>query len=212
MKPDTALLQHLFSHPSLHDVGEEKFREMIGKYPYFPHLYWWLAAKKRSIQPHRHEFLKPGVYAYSPMRLRQYIYLAKEQTGAPKPLLQPLYTEDYFAYTRTKLPDKLENDKEPTLEKLQSFTGWLRTMKRTGGRTAHTDQENNSFGSQDEDIQEMAEESGRLKEGIYTEAMAEIRADLGQNDKAIAIYEKLILLNPEKKPYFAAKIEALKKQ
>ncbi|RCR65861.1 hypothetical protein [Larkinella punicea] len=44
-----------------------------------------------------------------------------------------------------------------------------------------------------------------------TEAFAQILARQGKSERAIDIYVKLMLKNPEKKVYFAEKIEALKK-
>jgi hypothetical protein len=58
-------------------------------------------------------------------------------------------------------------------------------------------------------IQKIAEFSNEAKE-IITEAMAEVWAKQGHREKAVAIYEKLSLLNPSKSSYFAARIEALK--
>lgn len=46
---------------------------------------------------------------------------------------------------------------------------------------------------------------------LITESFAKIQAKQGKIDKAIEIYEQLILKNPEKKSYFAAKIEELKR-
>lgn len=61
--------------------------------------------------------------------------------------------------------------------------------------------------------QEMSSEE--LKEhgefGFYTETLAQIYAEQGYYDHAIAIYEKLILAYPEKNAYFAALIEKIKK-
>jgi len=45
---------------------------------------------------------------------------------------------------------------------------------------------------------------------VATERLAEIYTLQGLNDKAIEIYDKLILKNPEKRAYFAEKIEKLK--
>jgi len=46
---------------------------------------------------------------------------------------------------------------------------------------------------------------------IVTERLAEIYVLQGLKDKAIEVYEKLILKYPEKNIYFAKKIEELKK-
>ncbi len=57
------------------------------------------------------------------------------------------------------------------------------------------------------------EVADKEKENIfYTETLAKIYAQQEVNDKAIAIYEQLILLYPEKSIYFASHIEELKKK
>ena len=45
--------------------------------------------------------------------------------------------------------------------------------------------------------------------GIETEAFAKILLRQGKRDKAIDIYQKLILKKPEKKDYFAKKLSEL---
>ncbi len=56
----------------------------------------------------------------------------------------------------------------------------------------------------------IAEESIKEKNPVVTELMANIYINQGYYDKAIEVFEKLILKNPEKKDYFAAKIEETK--
>lgn len=51
--------------------------------------------------------------------------------------------------------------------------------------------------------------STRLDKGIITESYAKILTMQGRNEKAIEVYEKLILKFPEKKSYFVTKIEEL---
>jgi hypothetical protein len=140
---------------------------------------------------------------------------AGEGTSADAPLIQPLFTRDYFAYTGARLPEHIENDKRPTMEQLHSFTDWLRTLKRAKG-TPDPDLETDdaSRAARDESehagIRKSAEASVKTEQEVYTEAMAEVRAARGESARAIAIYEKLSLSNPEKSAYFAQKIEALK--
>ncbi|MDZ7897085.1 MAG: hypothetical protein U5N85_03520 [Arcicella sp.] len=51
--------------------------------------------------------------------------------------------------------------------------------------------------------------SVRLEKGIVTESYAKILTMQGRKEKAIEVYEKLILKFPEKKAYFASKIQEL---
>lgn len=59
--------------------------------------------------------------------------------------------------------------------------------------------------------QEMARKSVEEKEDIATETLAELLVRQGHTQKAIAMYEKLRLIFPEKSSFFAQKIENLKK-
>ena len=52
---------------------------------------------------------------------------------------------------------------------------------------------------------------GDFEAKYYTETLARVYAQQGFYDKAIEVYEKLILLNPEKSIYFASHIDGLKK-
>lgn len=56
----------------------------------------------------------------------------------------------------------------------------------------------------------LAKTSIKEKEGIVSETLAELLANQGHKDAAIAMYQKLILHNPEKKSIFAARISKLK--
>ena len=47
---------------------------------------------------------------------------------------------------------------------------------------------------------------------LVTETLAEIHIQQGNYPKAIEIYQKLILLNPEKKLLFASRIEFIKQK
>ncbi|MCF6185640.1 MAG: hypothetical protein L3J56_13660, partial [Bacteroidales bacterium] len=58
---------------------------------------------------------------------------------------------------------------------------------------------------------ENAEKESVEKKPVVTELMASILINQGKYNDAIDIYEKLILKNPEKKDYFAAKIDETKK-
>ena len=59
-------------------------------------------------------------------------------------------------------------------------------------------------------VQHLAEDSVHRSD-VVTEAMAEVWIKQGNKEKAIETYNKLGLLNPSKKAYFAGLIENLKR-
>ncbi|MDF2191984.1 hypothetical protein [Paraflavitalea sp. CAU 1676] len=125
-----------------------------------------------------------------------------------EPVFEPYHTIDYFASLGIKLRDVDMKDKLG--KQLKSFTDWLRSMKKIPPTAGNPDIPN--AGDEDtvqQSIQAFASPSVEGKE-IVTEAMAEVWVKQGSKQKAIAIYEKLSLLNPAKTPYFAARIEQIK--
>lgn len=114
----------------------------------------------------------------------------------------PLYTRDYFASQGIKLQqEQLGNDH--LSQQVKTFTQWLKSMKKIY-------HENTSPAPQKEDgeVIQMADASNRNEE-IYTETMAEVLITQGKKKQAVAIYEKLSLLYPEKSSYFTARISDL---
>ena len=65
-----------------------------------------------------------------------------------------------------------------------------------------------SFYSPEESARRSIEEN----EGVLSETLARLIAAQGKKDKAIKIYQQLMLKNPQKSSYFAAQIEKLKNQ
>ncbi len=58
---------------------------------------------------------------------------------------------------------------------------------------------------------DLSEASGEMQDGVVTENLAEIMLKQGKEERAVDLYEKLMLKYPEKKAYFAEKINQLKK-
>lgn len=116
--------------------------------------------------------------------------------------IEPLYTIDYFASQGIKLDEGEGKDK--LSQKLRSFTEWLKTMKRIHPEKLEQEMDNKSSSV----VQNIAEHSN-VAEDILTEAMAEVYARQGLRNKAAEVYQKLSLLNPNKRTYFAAKISKL---
>ncbi len=63
----------------------------------------------------------------------------------------------------------------------------------------------------DENASDLSAPSSAFQDDLVTENLAEIMLKQGKTDKATNLYEKLMVKYPEKKAYFAQKIEQLKK-
>ncbi len=118
---------------------------------------------------------------------------------------EPFHTVDYFASQGIKLSQE-EMPKDKFGKQLRSFTDWLKTMKRLSPaeRSSATDP---GFENK---VQHLADDSIHQSD-VWTEAMAEVWTKQGNTQKAIETYNKLSLLNPSKRAYFATKIENLKR-
>ncbi len=64
--------------------------------------------------------------------------------------------------------------------------------------------------TKEEQVTAIIENSVAEKEGLVSETLANILARQGKYERAIKMYEQLILKNPEKSAYFAAQIQKLK--
>ncbi len=120
-------------------------------------------------------------------------------------IFEPYHTVDYFASQGINIRDE-KKPMDKFGQQLKSFTDWLKTMKRL----PVTEIAKGEDTTPDQKVEALAEHS--LEGGdVVTEAMAEVWEKQGNSAKAIDIYTKLSLLEPAKSPYFAAKIEDLKK-
>ncbi|MGZ3845056.1 MAG: hypothetical protein ACXVBH_03315 [Flavisolibacter sp.] len=120
-------------------------------------------------------------------------------------VFEPYHTVDYFASQGIKLSQE-ELPKDKFGKQLMSFTEWLKTLKRLPPTEVSKDVDP----STESKVQHLAEDSVHQSE-VVTEAMAEVWIKQGNKAKAIETYNKLGLLNPSKKAYFAGLIENLKR-
>ncbi|MBK7679370.1 MAG: hypothetical protein IPJ29_08235 [Chitinophagaceae bacterium] len=118
---------------------------------------------------------------------------------------EPFHTVDYFASQGIKFKED-EKPIDKFGQQLKSFTDWLKAMKRL----PVTEITKTVEASSEKKVAQLAEHSITERE-VVTETMAEVWEKQGNAVKAIEIYGKLSLLEPSKSPYFAAKIEELKK-
>ena len=121
-----------------------------------------------------------------------------------KQVFEPYHTIDYFASQGIKVSHEIKAD-DRLAQQLRSFTEWLKTMRRLPESQAEAQLDEVT----QQNIQEFASHSLVEKE-VVTESMAEVLIKQNRQGEAVTIYEKLSLLNPSKRAYFAAKIEQLK--
>ena len=122
----------------------------------------------------------------------------------PIVLFEPYHTIDYFASVGIKFVQD-ENPQDKLGKQLKSFTDWLKVMRKLPQKN----QEIVPDVAAEHQIQAIAAHSIKGKE-ILTETMAEVLVKQGMREKALEVYHKLSLLNPDKSAYFATKIEQLK--
>ena len=158
-----------------------------------------------------------------------------------KPLIYPIYTQDYFLQQGEKVPDELPDeiddlietadidDVDKSLMVMMSFSEWLLHFKNTSHKqeeekkdqkalktmwqkeklAAAIEEENEEI---PENVFEMAVNSITKEDGLASESLAEIYVKQGKYDKAMDMYRKLSLRNPQKNAYFARKIEEILKE
>lgn len=130
----------------------------------------------------------------------------KEPVPASNDLVfEPYHTVDYFASQGVRLSQE-ETTKDKFGKQLKSFTDWLKTMKRLPAKEISQ----NIDTASESKVQHLAADSVHDAD-VVTEAMAEVWIKQGNREKAIETYNKLGLLNPSKKAYFAGLIENLKR-
>lgn len=161
-----------------------------------------------------------------------------EMPDADETLILPIYTEDYFLHQGMHVSNKIPADVDQINKKTEapqslmvvmSFSEWLMHFKtkkenaqeeETGQKALKTmwqkeklaaalEEENEEI---PENVFEMAVNSIAKEEDLVSESLAEIHFKQGKYDKAIEMYRKLSLRNPQKKAYFARKIEAIHKE
>ncbi len=161
--------------------------------------------------------------------------------GVEEPLITPIHFQDYFLHQGERvsedIPEEIsdlkyeteaEDDEEKALMVMMSFSEWLlhfknvtekqeeevkdrkalRTMWQKEKLAAAMEEENEEI---PENVFEMAVNSITQEDGLVSETLAEIYIKQGKYDKAIEVYRKLSLRNPQKNVYFARKIDEVLK-
>lgn len=153
-------------------------------------------------------------------------------------LIQPLFIDNYFQHQGIAISDEIpaELDKataeevdEKALMVMMGFDEWLLFLKKKNDAKKSEEEDKaviRSIWQREKLAEAMGEEDDNIPEAVFemainsidkhdimvSEPLAEIHVKQGRYDKAIEIYRKLSLQNPEKKTYFAAKINHLNKE
>lgn len=151
--------------------------------------------------------------------------------------ITPVSAEDYFRHqgeiVSNDMPDvdsivETDSAKDKKLMVMMSFAEWLTHFKKTSDTAKEEDMERKALKSmwqkeklaaaieeENEEIPDnvfqMAVNSIAKEDGLASESLAEIYVKQGKPEKAIEMYKKLSLRNPQKNQYFASKIEELTK-
>jgi tetratricopeptide (TPR) repeat protein len=225
-------------HASLEAIETDILEKYALEHPYAPTLQFLLAKKYQMTASTllADQLYKTAAYCPSSLHLHCLMnQLANSETNAPadaklNSLLDqqvaqfkeevdasaaldyeketaPSLQKDYFAAQGIELDlSKLPQDK--FTQQLRSFTAWLKVIKNKDG--ADQNEQMAALGADQEQIITQIAEKANVPADILTESMAEIWEKQGNYKKAIATYEKLSFIFPEKSVYFATRIVHLK--
>ena len=148
--------------------------------------------------------------------------------------IQPVFTDNYFQHQGIEVSDAIpekadEEEYEKSLLVMMGFDEWLLFLKKKNEAKKSEEEDKamlRSMWQREKLAAAMGEEDDNIPEAVFemainsidkqdimvSEPLAEIHVKQGRYDKAIEIYRKLSLQNPEKKTYFAAKINHLNKE
>lgn len=139
----------------------------------------------------------------------------------------PIKKEEKIAAPEKEVVAEEEVTEDPgDLMVMMSFTDWLHHFKAKSENEAEEKKGKDAIRSawQKEKLEEAMDEeedvvpdeifkkamkSVSFGDGLVTEPLAELYVEQGKTEKAIELYKKLSLLNPEKRTYFASRIKDL---
>lgn len=164
----------------------------------------------------------------------------EEEKDNKENLIPPIYTEDYFLHqglhVSNELPEDIigsttptEEDEEQALMVVMSFSDWLMFYKKKKQQEEEEEQDQRELKSMwqkqklaaameeeneeiPENVFEMAVNSISNEDNLVSESLAQVMVKQGRYDRAVEMYKKLSLLKPQKKAYFARKIEDILKE
>lgn len=150
-----------------------------------------------------------------------------------QPIIQPLFTEDYFRFeglpAEDTLPEPVQPEQPQTLMVMMSFSEWLNFFKTKSHKEAEEAREKSALRSMwqreklasaledepeeiPEEVFQMAVSSITREDDLVSEPLAQIYERQEKWAAAAEMYQKLALKYPSKSTYFASRSEAAKQQ
>jgi tetratricopeptide (TPR) repeat protein len=123
-------------------------------------------------------------------------------TPPPPPVFKPLPKSAFSSWAKQTQPEPLKPDAPKWLD--------MRQLDEARERIKTKQDNNHGLASSEAEVIEFAQQSIQMKNTYVSETLAELLFNQEKYTKAIAVYERLILLFPEKSARFAAKIDLIK--
>ncbi len=120
----------------------------------------------------------------------------------PTPVFKPLPKSAFSSWAKQTQPEPLKPDAPKWLD--------MRQLDEARERIKTKQDNNHGLASSEAEVIEFAQQSIQMKNTYVSETLAELLFNQEKYTKAVAVYERLILLFPEKSARFAARIDLIK--